>query len=309
MNTSPVIFLMGPTASGKTELAFEIADEFACEIISVDSVMVYRGLDIGSAKPDADTLKKYPHHLVNILEPEQSYSAADFRDDALRLIKSSHSKHKIPLLVGGTMLYFSTLLRGISKMPSADAGVRKKITQLADENGWEFVHAKLAEVDSRAAVRIHQNDPQRIQRALEVYELTGRPISEWHDDSENNQLPFDVLKLALIPEDRAQLHGLIEKRFDQMLEQGFLDEARTLYQRESLHLDLPSMRSVGYRQACKHFDGEYDVTTMREKAIIATRQLAKRQLTWLRSESSLCAISAEKCNFYDVRQQIQSYLA
>jgi len=300
---------MGPTASGKTELAFEIADEFACEIISVDSVMVYRGLDIGSAKPDAETLKKYPHHLVDILDAEHSYSAADFRDDALRLIKTSHSNNKIPLLVGGTMLYFSALLRGISKMPSADKEVRKEITQLADKNGWEFVHAKLAEVDSRAAQRIHQNDPQRIQRALEVYELTGIPISEWHEDSKSNQLPFDVLKFALIPEDRVRLHGLIEKRFDQMLQQGFLDEARGLYQREVLHLNLPSMRSVGYRQAWKHFDGEYDATTMREKAIIATRQLAKRQLTWLRSESSLCAISAEKCNFYDVRQQIQSYLA
>lgn len=300
---------MGPTASGKTELAFAIADEFPCEIISVDSVMVYKGMNIGSAKPDADTLKKYPHHLIDILEPEKSYSAADFRDDALRLIADAHNNKKIPLLVGGTMLYFSALLRGISKMPSADAEVRKKISDLADEKGWGVVHAQLAEVDPQAAERIHQNDPQRIQRALEVYELTGIPISDWHTESEKSQLPFEVLKLALIPDDRANLHKLIEQRFDQMLQQGFLQEAKELFQRETLHEDLPSMRSVGYRQAWKHVQGEYNTEMMREKAIIATRQLAKRQLTWLRSESNLCAFPAEIHNIFDVHQQIQSYLA
>jgi len=309
MNTSPVIFLMGPTASGKTELAMKIADEFACEIISVDSVMVYRGLNIGAAKPDADTLKKYPHHLVDILEPEQSYSAADFRDDAVRLIEVAHSNQKIPLLVGGTMLYFSTLLRGISSLPAADPALRKKITDQAEAKGWEYMHTQLAEVDPRAAQRIHKNDPQRIQRALEVHALSGVPISTWHDESDKNKLPFKVLKMALIPDDRARLHARIEKRFDQMLQAGFLDEVKTLYQKNTLHTDLPAIRSVGYRQVWKHLQGEYDAVTMREKAIIATRQLAKRQLTWLRGESGLCTFSAEIHNFYDVRQQIQSYLA
>ena len=309
MNDSPVIILMGPTASGKTDLAFSIADEFPCEIISVDSVMVYRGLNIGSAKPSQEVLQKYPHQLVDILNPEESYSASNFRDDALRLIQQSHDNNKIPLLVGGTMLYFSALLRGLSKMPSADAEVRKKISDLAQEKGWEFVHAQLAVVDPLAAERIHPNDPQRIQRAMEVYELTGKPISDWHAVSAQNELPFEALKLALIPEDRARLHKLIEQRFDQMLEQGFMQEAQELCQRETLHPNLPSMRSVGYRQAWKHFAGEYDATMMREKAIIATRQVAKRQLTWLRSESFLCEISAEKPDIYDVHQQIQSYLA
>lgn len=300
---------MGPTASGKTDLAFAIADEFPCEIISVDSVMVYRDLNIGSAKPSLEVMQKYPHQLVDILNPEESYSVANFRDDALRLIKKAHDNHKIPLLAGGTMLYFSALLRGLSKMPSANADVRKKISDLAGENGWEFVHAQLAKIDPKAAVRIHPNDPQRIQRAMEVYELTGTPISDWHAASKQNELSFKALKLALIPEDRAHLHKLIEQRFDQMLEQGFLDEAHKLYRRETLHEDLPSMRSVGYRQAWKYFEGEYDTAMMREKAIIATRQLAKRQLTWLRSETSLCEISAEKPDIHDVHQQIQSYLA
>jgi tRNA dimethylallyltransferase len=300
---------MGPTASGKTDLAFAIANKFPCEIISVDSVMVYRGLDIGSAKPDADTLKEYPHHLVDILGPEQRYSAANFRNDALRLIKESHGQNKIPLLVGGTMLYFSALLRGLSKMPSADSEVRKEISDLAEDKGWEFVHTKLAEVDPQAAERIHPNDPQRIQRAMEVYKLTGTPISNWHAKTEQYKLPFKPLRLALIPGDRARLHKLIKQRFEQMLEQGFLEEVQELYQRESIHADLPSMRSVGYRQAWKYFTGEYDETMMREKAIIATRQLAKRQLTWLRSEPSLSTISAEECDIHDICQQIQSYLA
>ena len=299
---------MGPTASGKTDLALSIADNFPCEIISVDSVMVYQGLDIGSAKPDANTLKKYPHHLVDILEPNQSYSAANFREDALRLIKESHSKDKIPLLVGGTMMYFSALLRGLSKMPSADPEIRKSISHLADEKGWEFVHAQLASIDPQAAERIHPNDPQRIQRAMEVYELTGIPISDWHAKPVQNELPYQVLKLALIPDDRARLHMLIERRFDQMLSEGFLDEARGLYQSEALQEGLPSMRSVGYRQAWKYFIGEYDENIMREKAIIATRQLAKRQLTWLRREPFLHEISVENHDIHDVHHQIHAYL-
>lgn len=300
---------MGPTASGKTDLAFSIADKYPCNIISVDSVMVYRGLDIGSAKPGVETLKKYPHQLVDILEPEQSYSAANFRSDALRLIKESHTQNKIPLLVGGTMLYFSALLRGLSKMPNADAEVRMRITKIAEEHGWGFVHDQLAEVDPLAAERIHPNDPQRIQRAMEVYEITGKPISDLHAVADQDELPFKVLKLALIPDDRARLHARIEQRFDLMLERGFLEEARELFQREVLHKELPSMRSVGYRQAWKFFAGEYDEAMLRDKAIIATRQLAKRQLTWLRSEPDLSTFSAENPEIHDVYQQIQAYLA
>lgn len=333
MKDSPAICLMGPTASGKTDLAFAIADEFPCEIISVDSVMVYRDLNIGSAKPSEAVLQQYPHHLVDILNPEESYSVANFREDALRLIKRAHENNKIPLLVGGTMLYFNALLRGLAEMPSANAEVRKKISDEAEEKGWEFVHAKLAKIDPQSAERIHPNDPQRLQRAMEVYELTGITMSAWHAKSQKNEAEgnktqenkteknnakrnktsredsFNALKLALIPEDRALLHKRIELRFDQMLQQGFLDEAKPLFQREALHADLPSMRSVGYRQAWKYFAGEYDLEMMREKAIIATRQLAKRQHTWLRSESSLREFSAEKYDIHDVRQQIQSYLA
>lgn len=309
MKDSPVICLMGPTASGKTDLAFAIADEFPCEIISVDSVMVYRELNIGSAKPSEEVLLQYPHHLVDILNPEESYSVANFREDALRLIKQAHENNKTPLLVGGTMLYFNALLRGLAEMPSANAEIRKKICDIAKEKGWEFVHAELAKIDPQAAERIHPNDPQRLQRAMEVYEITGTTMSEWHAKSQQKEDAFNTLKLALIPEDRAQLHQRIELRFDQMLQRGFLDEAQALFQREALHADLPSMRAVGYRQAWKYFVGEYDAAMMREKAIIATRQLAKRQHTWLRSEPALCELSAEKYDFHDVRQQIQSYLA
>ncbi len=300
---------MGPTASGKTDLAFSIADKYACNIISVDSVMVYRGLDIGSAKPDVPTLKKYPHQLVDILEPDQSYSVANFRDDALQIIEESHSQKKIPLLVGGTMLYFNALLRGLNNMPHADVAVRTRITKIAEEKGWGYVHQQLNEVDPQAAERIHPNDPQRIQRAMEVYEITGKPISDLHAESTQNELPFKVLKLALIPDDRTSLHARIEQRFDVMLEQGFLEEVWELFQRENLHAELPSMRSVGYRQAWKFFAGEYDKAMMRERAIIATRQLAKRQLTWLRSEPSLSAFSAENPKIHDVHQQIRTYLA
>ena len=300
---------MGPTASGKTDLAFAIADEFPCDLISVDSVMVYRDLDIGSAKPNKEVLRKYPHQLIDILNPEESYSVARFCEDAQNLIKESHSRNKVPLLVGGTMLYFNALLHGLSNMPSADAEVRNKITQLAEDKGWEFMHAQLEKVDPQSAKRIHPNDPQRIQRAMEVYELTGTPLSEWHAENKPENFPYETLKLALVPGDRTNLHQRIAQRFDHMLAEGFMDEMQQLYQRGSLHADLPSMRSVGYRQAWKHLDGEYNAQTMREKAIIATRQFAKRQLTWLRSESDLYTIPAERPDIHDVRQEIHSHLA
>lgn len=300
---------MGPTASGKTELALSMADEFPCEIISVDSVMVYRDLNIGSAKPSQEILQNYPHHLVDIIDPEESYSVANFCNDALSLINQSHVNKKIPLLVGGTMLYFNALLHGLSKMPSANQKVRNDISQQADDLGWEALHEKLKQIDPNSAERIHPNDPQRIQRALEVYELTGTPISEWHAETKSFELGSKILKLALIPEDRADLHRRIEQRFDHMLAEGFIEEVRELRNREMIHAELPAMRSVGYRQVWAYLDDKYDAKEMREKAIVATRQFAKRQLTWLRSEADLNTVPAEKYDIHDVRQQIEVLLA
>ena len=303
----PVIFLVGPTASGKTDLALQISEELPCEIISVDSVMIYRGMDIGSAKPSKAVLQKCPHHLINILDPSESYSAANFRADALRLIREIHARKNIALLVGGTMLYFSVLQRGLSQLPSANLIIRKKINDMAAQKGWEFMHARLGEVDPKSATRIHPNDLRRIQRALEVYELTGVPISSWHANSEKPALPFHALKMALIPKERGLLHQRIEQRFNRMLDEGFLMEVQSLYQRNDLHSDLPSIRSVGYRQAWQHLKGSYDLETMRDKAIVATRQLAKRQLTWLRSETHLVSLSAEHYNIHDICQKIHSH--
>ncbi len=300
---------MGPTASGKTDLACKIYDEFECEIVSVDSVMVYRGLDVGAAKPDDETLENYPHHLIDILDPSETYSVANFRADALRLIKEISQRGRMPLLVGGTMLYFNALLRGLANMPKANPQVREKMSQLASVKGWEFLHARLCEIDPVAAKRIHPNDPQRIQRALEVYELSGIPISDWQAKSTDVKLPFDALKLALIPEDRKVLHQHIEARFDQMLKNGFMQEMQELYQREDLHDALPSMRSIGYRQGWEHLDGKYDLASMREMAIIATRQLAKRQHTWLRRESNLRSYPVERYKIHDVCHEIRSHLA
>ena len=300
---------MGPTASGKTDLACKIFDEFDCEIVSVDSVMIYRGMDVGSAKPGPETLEKYPHHLIDILDPSETYSVANFRADALRLIKEINQRGKTPLLVGGTMLYFNALLRGLANMPKADPQIREKMNQLAAEHGWEFLHARLSEVDPKAAARIHLNDPQRIQRALEVYELSGIPISDWHAESAEVELPFNALKLALIPEDRKVLHQQIEERFDQMLKNGFLAEMQALYRRENLNDALPAMRSIGYRQGWEHLAGKYDLAAMREKAIVATRQLAKRQHTWLRRESNLLSYPVERYQIHDVCHEIRSHLA
>lgn len=300
---------MGPTASGKTDLALRISEEFPCEIISVDSVMVYRGLDIGSAKPSEAVVQKYPHHLIDIIDPQHAYSAANFRADALRLIREIHARGKTALLVGGTMLYFSALQRGLSKMPGANPMVRKELNDLAVEKGWEFMHARLNEIDPQAAARIHPNDPQRIQRALEVYELSGIPITTWHAKSSKPNLSFRALKMALIPDDRGLLHRRIEQRFNQMMDDGFLLEMKALYQRNELNSELPSMRSIGYRQAWMYFDGGYNLEAMREKAIVATRQLAKRQLTWLRSEIGLTSLSAEQYDIHKICHKIRSHLA
>jgi len=286
---------MGPTASGKTDLAVKLVQALPFEIISVDSALVYRGMDIGTAKPDADVLAKAPHRLIDILDPSESYSAADFRQDALREMSDITAQGKVPLLVGGTMLYYRSLLRGLSNLPSADEQVRQRIETQALEEGWPAMHARLAKIDPDSAARIHPNDPQRIQRALEVHEITGESLSQHFEKQENHDFPYQVLQMAVVPTDRIVLHQRIEQRFLQMLELGFINEVEVLLARDDLHMDLPSMRSVGYRQALKYLLGDYTYKLMVEKAIIATRQLAKRQMTWLRSEKQVkCLDSMDK---------------
>ena len=276
-----VIFLMGPTASGKTALATELYQKLPIELISVDSALVYRGMDIGTAKPTAAELEIAPHHLIDILDPAQSYSAADFRADAIRLIAEIQHRGNIPLLVGGTMLYFKALLEGISPLPEADAQVRQQLELEAAEKGWAALHAELAAVDPVSAQRIHPNDPQRINRALEVYRISGRSLTELTAEK-GEPFAFPVHQFAIAPQDRAVLHQRIALRFEQMLAAGFEQEVTSLRQRTDLHPDLPSMRCVGYRQMWQYLDGECSYGQMKEKGIAATRQLAKRQLTWLR---------------------------
>jgi tRNA dimethylallyltransferase len=279
------IFLMGPTASGKTELAVALHERFPVDIVSVDSALVYRGMDIGTAKPDAETLQKAPHALIDIREPTQSYSAAEFRTDALVEMSKITTRGRVPLLTGGTMLYFRALSRGLAELPSANPNIREAIEAEAQKAGWRVMHARLAVKDPETAERIHYNDPQRIQRALEVIEITGRPMSELLKEQQENELGYRLLKIVVCPQPRSVLHERIERRFRLMLEAGFLDEVRALHARPDLTPDLPSMRCVGYRQAWAWLDGEFDFETMCEKALAATRQLAKRQMTWLRQES------------------------
>jgi len=279
----PAIFLMGPTASGKTALACALAERFGLQLVSVDSALVYRGLDIGSAKPDAATLARHPHRLIDIRDPAQPYSAADFRTDALAAMGRITQAGGVPLLVGGTGLYFRALERGLSALPEADAALRARLADEAARSGWPALHARLAALDPQAAARIRPGDAQRIQRALEVIALSGRPLSE-QQGTPRERLPWRVLKLALVPRERGPLHERIARRFDAMLAAGFLDEARRLHADPALGRDLPAMRAVGYRQAWPFLDGAVDLATFRERAIFATRQLAKRQITWLRSE-------------------------
>jgi tRNA dimethylallyltransferase len=279
----PVICLMGPTASGKTALAVELVQQLPCEIISVDSAMVYRGMDIGSAKPDAATLQLAPHQLIDICDPATPYSAGEFRRDALRAITETHARGKIPLLVGGTMLYFRVLQHGLAALPVADSAIRAQLTARALNDGWPELHAQLADVDPQAALRIHAHDSQRIQRALEVYQLTGKTITNWQRENISALANYQVLNLALMPDDRAELHARIAARFKQMLAEGFVDEVAHLYARGDLNVNLPAIRSVGYRQVWSYLTGEISSAEFPEKAIAATRQLAKRQMTWLRS--------------------------
>lgn len=279
------IFLMGPTASGKTALACELSERFPLDLISVDSALVYRGMDIGTAKPDKATLSRYPHALIDVRDPAQPYSAADFSHEARALMTDISARGRVPLLVGGTGLYFRALQQGLSKLPQADPEVRARLAAEADQIGWPTLHERLARLDPKAASRIGVNDVQRLQRALEVIELTGKPLSELQQGGSTTVFPWRVLKLALMPQDRGPLHERIARRFDSMLEEGFLDEVCVLRQREDLHADLPAIRAVGYRQAWQHLDGDLDAPTFRDHAIFATRQLAKRQMTWLRSEA------------------------
>jgi tRNA dimethylallyltransferase len=295
----PVAFcLLGPTASGKTDLAVRLAQTAPVELISVDSAQVYRGMDIGSGKPDADTLAIAPHHLIDIRDPADSYSAADFRADAISLITQIHERGRFPLLVGGTMLYFKVLRDGLADMPHADARVRADIEQLAEQGGWAAVHARLAEVDPLSADRIHPNDPQRLQRALEVFLVTGRTMTELHAEeqlaaSTSGSLPFDLQFTAIVPAERGQLHDKIARRFRSMLEAGFVTEVEKLYRRGDLSAELPALKSVGYRQIWQYLAGNIDYDEMVERGIIATRQLAKRQFTWMRSWPGLTILGSQ----------------
>lgn len=275
------IFIMGPTASGKTALAISLAQTLPIEIISVDSALVYRGMDIGTAKPTAAELAVAPHHLLDLLDPSESYSAADFRRDALQKMAEITARGKIPVLVGGTMLYFKALLEGLSPLPSADAEVRHHIEERAKLEGWETLHRELCLKDPEAGARIHPNDPQRLTRALEVFLISGKTLTELTQIA-GESLPYDVHQFAIAPVERDVLHQRIEQRFQQMLRDGFEQEVKTLYQRGDLHCDMPSMRCVGYRQMWSWFDGEIDYNEMVFRGICATRQLAKRQMTWLR---------------------------
>jgi tRNA dimethylallyltransferase len=277
------VALMGPTASGKTAAALALARQLPCEIISVDSALVYRGMDIGSAKPSAAERSQVPHHLIDILEPSASYSAMQFCQDALRLVAEIHGRGRLPLLVGGTMLYFKALQDGLDQLPPADPQVRARLEQDAATLGMPALHARLATLDAASAARLQPNDSQRIQRALEIIELSGQPMSALLAQRAATELPFTLLPLALEPSERSVLHQRIATRFDAMLEAGLVEEVMALRARGDLHAGLPSMRCVGYRQVWNYLDGIDDRTEMREKAIIATRQLVKRQLTWLRS--------------------------
>lgn len=283
MSQKKIICLMGPTAAGKTPLAVELVKHFPLDIISVDSAMIYRGMDIGTAKPDHATLQAAPHRLINICDPVESYSAGRFREDVLREIADIHAAGRIPFLVGGTMMYFRILLQGIASLPQANAELRESLKVRAEQEGVASLHAELAQLDPAAAHKIHANDWQRISRALEVHHLTGRPISSIQQTETSPLAGYDVLQLALMPVNRANLHANIAKRFQQMLEQGFIEEVEALYQRGDLNPSLPSIRSVGYRQVWEYLAGNIDDVTMQEKAIAATRQLAKRQITWLRT--------------------------
>lgn len=305
----PAIFLMGPTASGKTALAVQLAQQLETEIISVDSALVYKGMDIGTAKPTAEERKGIPHHLIDILDPAEVFSTGRFRKSALQLMEDITSRGKVPILVGGTMLYFNALFNGLASLPEANAEIRKKLDEELFANGKEAMHARLESIDPVSAKRIHPNDPQRVQRALEVYQLSGKPISQFFAEAQQNQVPYKKIKLIVAPEDRKQLHEKIAQRFKLMIELGLIDEVSALYQRGDLNEKMPSIRAVGYRQTWSYLQGEYDLDTLIEKAIIATRQLAKRQFTWLRREQDALQYASSENNLSEkVLQNIHHLL-
>ncbi|BAN50915.1 tRNA (adenosine(37)-N6)-dimethylallyltransferase MiaA [Metapseudomonas resinovorans] len=302
----PAIFLMGPTAAGKTDLALELARTLPCELVSVDSALIYRDMDIGTAKPDKATLAEFPHRLIDIRDPAESYSAAEFRADALAAMAEISGRGRIPLLVGGTMLYYKALLEGLADMPSADPEVRAELEARAAREGWAALHRELAAVDPESAARIHPNDPQRLTRALEVYKVSGLSMTAHRqrqaaqnalgEASGSGHLPYTVAHLAIAPAQRQVLHERIAQRFRLMLEQGFIDEVQALRRRSDLHAGLPSIRAVGYRQVWDYLDGGLTRAEMEERGIIATRQLAKRQFTWLRSWSDLYWLDSLACD-------------
>jgi tRNA dimethylallyltransferase len=296
---------MGPTASGKTAVALELARILPCEIVSVDSALVYRGMDIGTAKPDPATLQSVPHHLVNLIDPSESYSAARFRDDALAAMREITERGNIPLLVGGTMLYFKALVEGLNELPAADPMIRLVIDTMAQEHGWPGVHQKLKEVDPATAARLEPTDSQRVQRALEIYYITGKTMAELLQKPRYVYFPYTPINVALLPVDRAMLHARIEQRFDDMLERGLVAEVEALVEEYGLESTMPSMRCVGYRQALQHLKGELDSIGLREQGIISTRQLAKRQLTWLRSTEGLTVFD---CFADDVAARVLDYV-
>jgi len=304
----PALFIIGPTASGKTGLAIKLMKHFPIDIISADSALVYKDMDIGTAKPTAEELAKAPHRLISFLDPSQPYSAADFRRDALREMKEITAKGKIPVLVGGTMLYYRALENGLAELPAADPETREKLAKEAQQKGWDYLHQRLIEVDPVAGKRIHPNDQQRIQRALEVFELTGKALTTLQQDAKMDALPYRLMKIALIPESREWIRELAKIRFEQMLKEGFIDEVKKLYARKDLNADLPAMRAVGYRQVWDFLEGKLDEEEMKERAIIATRQLAKRQMTWMRSEPNVTRYDAQNYQLPSIVSDIAGFL-
>ena len=296
---------MGPTASGKTGVAIDLVRALPCEIISVDSAQVYRHMNVGTAKPDAATLKAAPHHLINIIEPDDNYSAARFRDDALTLMREITERGNIPLLVGGTMMYFKTLLEGLSELPEADPAIRMVIDTMAEESGWPALHMELARVDPETAARLKPNDSQRVQRALEVFYITNKPMSFFLKKPKYVYFPYIPLKIALLPGERSQLHDRIAARFEAMLELGLIGELRKLRADYALEPDMPSMRCVGYRQTWDYLDAKIGLASLREQGIAATRQLAKRQLTWLRAMKDVVEFD---CLAEDLSDQVLAHL-
>lgn len=292
----PAIFLMGPTASGKTALAIDLVENYNCEIISVDSALVYKGMDIGTAKPDSELQARAPHRLIDLIDPLEAYSAAMFREDALREMADITAKGKVPLLVGGTMMYFKFLRDGAAQLPTANEDIRQRLLAEAEQFGWPHMHAKLAQIDPVSAERLKPRDSQRIQRALEVYEVSGKTLTQFWAEQNEQPLPYDVISFAVMPKERKTLHKRIAQRYQIMMKQGFVEEVKGLYARGDLHEDLPSVRCVGYRQVWQYLKGEIDYDEMVERGIIATRQLAKRQITWLRSWPDLNWLDTEDPN-------------